>query len=58
MLFMINVTIALSYYNDYVKMYLVYTYNMARYYFHIVSLSVFLYKAACIFFLQSNTYLF
>jgi len=37
MLFMINVTIALSYYNDYVKMYLVYTYNMARYYFHIVT---------------------
>jgi hypothetical protein len=56
-LFMINLTIDLYYYNEYVNMYLVNTYNMARCYFHIVILSVFLYKSACIF-LQSNTYLF
>ena len=45
------------YYYEYVNMYLVCTYNMARYYFHIVILSVFLYKTVCIS-LQSNTYLF
>ena len=38
------------YYYEYVNMYLVCTYNMARYYFHIVILSVFLYKTVCIFF--------
>ena len=48
MLFMIKVTIDLFYYYyDYVNMYLVCTYNMARYYFHIVSISVFLCKATC-----------
>jgi preprotein translocase subunit SecG len=36
MLFMINLTIDLYYYYEYVNMYLVCTYNMARYYFHIV----------------------
>jgi hypothetical protein len=37
-LFMINLTIDLYYYNEYVNMYLVCTYNMARCYFHIVIL--------------------
>ena len=41
MLFMINLTIDLYYYYEYVNMHLVCTYNMARYYFHIVILSVF-----------------
>jgi preprotein translocase subunit SecG len=40
MLFMINLTIDLYYYYEYVNMYLVCTYNMARYYFHIVILSL------------------
>jgi hypothetical protein len=52
MLFLINLTIDLYYYYEYVNMYLVCTYNMARYYFHIVILSVFLYKTV------SNTFLF
>ena len=47
MLFMINLTIDLYYYYEYVNMYLVCTYNMARY---IVILSVFLYKTVCIFY--------
>ena len=46
MLFMINLTIDLYCYYEYVNMYLVCTYNMARYYVHIVILSVFLYKTA------------
>ena len=57
MLFMINVTIDLSYYFDYVNMYLVFTYIMAPYHFHIVSISVFLYKAACSFFTKQHIFI-
>ena len=57
MLFIINLTIDLYYYYEYVHMYLLCTYNMARYYFHIVILSVFLYKTACIFFTKQHIYL-
>ena len=58
MLFMIILIIDLYYYYEYVNMYLVCTYNMARYYFHIVILSLsfplqnsmyFLYKATHIY---------
>ena len=56
-LFMINLTIDLYYYNEYVNMYLVNTYNMARCYFHIVILSVFLYKSACIFFTKQHIFI-
>ena len=56
MLFMINLTIDLYCYYEYVNMYLVCTYNMARYYVHIVILSVFLYKTACIFFTKQHIY--
>ena len=57
MLFLINLTIDLYYYYEYVNMYLVCTYNMARYYFHIVILSVFLYKTVCIFFTKQHIFI-
>ena len=57
MLFMIKVTIDLFYYYDCVNMYLVCTYNMARYYFHIVGLSVFLCKATCYFFIKQHAFI-
>ena len=57
MLFMIILTIDLYYYYECVNMYLVCTYNMARYYFHIVILSVFLYKTACIFFTKQHIFI-
>ena len=41
----------------FVNMYLVCTYNMARYYFHIVILSVFLNKTACIFFTKQHIFI-
>ena len=52
MLFMIK---DLYYYYEYVNMHLVCTYNTARYYFHIVILSVFPYKTVCIFFTKQHT---
>jgi hypothetical protein len=55
---MINLTIDLYYYYEYVNMYLVCTHNMARYYFHIVILSVFLYKTVCIFFTKEVSVMF
>ena len=58
MFFMINLTIDLYYYYEYVNMYLVCTYNMARYYFHIVILSVFLYKTVCIFFTKQHIFIY
>ena len=54
MLFLINLTIDLYYYYEYVNMYLVCTYNMARYYFHIVIS----FTKQYLFSIQSNTYLF
>ena len=53
---MINLTIDLYCYYEYVNMYLVCTYNMARYYVHIVILSVFLYKTACYIFTKQHIF--
>ena len=42
---------------EYVNMYLVCTYNMTRYYFHIIILSAFLYKTVCIFFTKQHIFI-
>jgi hypothetical protein len=58
MFFMIYLTIDLYYYYEYLNMYLVCTYNMARYYFHIVIFSVFLYKSDDVFVAKLSQILF